>query len=50
MARYHEIPKPPVFRGTEEEKWRQLRDYLRMVADQLEHVINDMSKEEKPNG
>lgn len=50
MSKYHEIPKPPVFRGTEEERWRELRNYLWRVAEQIEHIINNQEKEGEKSG
>lgn len=51
MATYHEIPRPPRFRGTEQEKWRQLEGYLTRLVELLESIINNMTKEgEKRNG
>lgn len=51
MAGYHEIPQPPVFRGTEAERWSQLQRYLNQLREHLEHIINNMTKEgEKDNG
>lgn len=51
MATYHELPRPPAFRGTEQEKWKQLRDYLLKVTEQLQNIINTMSEEgEKKDG
>lgn len=45
MATYHEIPRPPRFRGTEQEKWRQLEGYLTRMAELLENIINHMTQE-----
>lgn len=51
MATYHEVPKPPQFRGREEERWRQLHTYLYKLAEHLEHIINNLTKEgEKKDG
>lgn len=51
MATYHEIPRPPRLRGTPEEKQRQLEGYLTRLAEQLESIINNMTKEGvKKNG
>lgn len=50
MANYQEIPKPPQPRGTEEERWRQVYNYLYRLSEHLEHIINSMTKEgEKEN-
>ena len=45
MATYREVPRPPVFRGTEEERWRQMHTYLYKLSEHLEHVLNNMTKE-----
>lgn len=50
MATYHEIPRPPRFRGTDQEKWRQLEGYLTRLAELLETIINNMTKGEAPHG
>lgn len=50
MATYHEIPKPPRFHGSEEEKWRQLHAYLIKVSEHLENIINNMTKEADSHG
>lgn len=47
---YREISKPPAFRGTEEERWEQLRRYLWKLAEQLEQTINSIAEEAKRNG
>lgn len=51
MATYHEAPKPPRFRGSEEERWQQVHTYLYKLAEHVEHVANNMQKEgEKKSG
>lgn len=47
---YKEVPKPAPFRGTEEERWEQLRRYLRQLAERLENIINNMTEGENNNG
>lgn len=49
MARYHEIPKPERPKGTEEERWRQIYKYLYELSEQLENIINNMTKERGEN-
>lgn len=45
MATYHEIPKPERPRGTEGERWNQVYKYLYELAEHLENIINNMTKE-----
>jgi hypothetical protein len=51
MATYHEVPRPERPRGTEAERWDQLYRYLYKLAEHLENILNNMTKEgEKRNG
>jgi len=49
MATWRELPKPPTFRGTEEEKWRMLRSYLLKLVEALENYINSREGEKDGN-
>lgn len=42
---YHEVPRPERFKGTEGERWQQLYRYLYILAEHLEHIINNLVKE-----
>lgn len=45
MATYHEVPRPERPRGTEAERWDQVYRYLYKLAEHLENIINNMTKE-----
>lgn len=47
---YKEVPKPAPFRGTEAERWEQLRRYLWKLAEQLEAIVNNMAEGADDNG
>jgi len=51
MATYHEIPRPQRPRGSEEERWAQVYNYLYRLSEHLENIINNMTKEgDEKNG
>lgn len=43
MATYHEIPKPPQPKGTDEEYRKQVFNYLWRLAEQLQAIINGLA-------
>lgn len=43
MATYHEIPKPPQPKGTDEECRKQVFNYLWRLAEQLQAIINGLA-------
>ena len=47
MDTYHEIPKPERPRGTEAERWAQVYRYLYDLAEALQNIIDNMTKEAK---
>jgi hypothetical protein len=49
MATYHEVPRPERPRGTEAERWDQVYRYLYKLAEHLENIINNMTKEGAQN-
>lgn len=51
MQKYQEIPKPERPRGTEAERWNQIYRYLFELAEHLENIVNNLTKEgEKRSG
>ena len=44
---YHEIERPQAPSGTPEQQIRQLYRYLYSLAEQMENVINNMTKDGK---
>ena len=50
MAGYHEIPKPPRPKGTDEERWVQMYNYLKRLAESLETVVNALTAMHEEGG
>lgn len=51
MAPYYEIEKPPVLRGTPEQRDEQLRRYLQRLVASIERAVNaNNEKGDEKNG
>ena len=50
MATYHEIPKPPQFKGIEAEVRKQIYNYLYRLAETLQAVVNGLQAQHEEGG
>lgn len=50
MANYHEIPKPPRPKGSEEEYRTQIYNYLYRLAETLQAVVNGLQAMHEEGG